>query len=716
MKRFFSFHLYKEGLKQLKLLGIAASIVCVVLSLLIPTVYIMNESDLAIKTVTTISAPMISIPSFFIIIFAPFFTVSMFKFLNDRSKSDFYHAIPYTRECSFFSFMAAVLTWIWGITIVSVALPAIVWAVYPYTTFAVVNVFLDIGVLILGATMMAALMAVSMTLTGTYTSNFAIFALLACFVRVICALIYETLEMIVPVLNLTANGASFLNPTFFMPLALFDFAIQGMENSASVSLFSNRPLIIYSVVVTVVLICVAALLYCARRSEMAGKSAPSRFLQHLYRCAFCMPFALLVAVLIIADEGIAVFIMAVITLIVYYLYELITTHKLKNLLGATPYLLVLVAGMLIFSGSMHLVRTSVLNNVPAGDEIQSVSLCTANGYRSSYESYQTANCSTNDPQACRLASEALKYSVEQVKNGTFDRIYDSVYAERYMYTGIRITTANGSVLNRNIKLLSDDYESLNQAITLSQGYREAALLLPQDKEITSIWIQGSDGIIAMQDLMPLWQTFCEEYAGLSDEEKLATKSMNFSSDRVGYYDTDAMYATNEVFRFVVNGETDYNQFQSYYAVNASTPKTAKMYAQMLWENIAQDGKTALYDFLSRIASNSMEEMLEENRDMVLWMETQGAVNLNLNCKISTDAVNDGYYDREYLRAQKLARFFLDNWNVDDFDPSKPYVSLIIYNYMETEEDDGIYVEYRSDYVVLINLPDDYSELENLQEK
>lgn len=45
-----------------------------------------------------------------VVLAAIIMTFNLFKFLNKRSGSDFYHSLPVTRPCLFFSLCASVLT------------------------------------------------------------------------------------------------------------------------------------------------------------------------------------------------------------------------------------------------------------------------------------------------------------------------------------------------------------------------------------------------------------------------------------------------------------------------------------------------------------------------------------------------------------------------------------------------------------------------------
>ena len=105
MKNYFNIKLYKEGLKKVRLLGIAAAMVSILLCSIIPITHMVQGSRVSsnitdIMTISEFAAPLV-----LIMFMTPFFVISMFSYLNERSKSDFYHSIPYKRTCVYFSFL-----------------------------------------------------------------------------------------------------------------------------------------------------------------------------------------------------------------------------------------------------------------------------------------------------------------------------------------------------------------------------------------------------------------------------------------------------------------------------------------------------------------------------------------------------------------------------------------------------------------------------------
>ena len=110
---FFNKNLYKEGLRQLMLLGF----VCMGLIALI-TVCIPISSMLAIKSYSTgtIYPEIVSVGSTFLYLYSififvtPMLSLTTFHFLTKRNSSDVYHATPCTRGCIFNTYFACIVT------------------------------------------------------------------------------------------------------------------------------------------------------------------------------------------------------------------------------------------------------------------------------------------------------------------------------------------------------------------------------------------------------------------------------------------------------------------------------------------------------------------------------------------------------------------------------------------------------------------------------
>ena len=207
MKNLFSFPLYKEGLQRIKVSGIAAAITIVLLNAILPVIRLIEEVPSGTRIYSVDPNDFMSF-GLLMLVFGAVFAYAMFSFLNERNRSDFFHAIPHKRSCVYISFVLAILTWMLGILAASAAVNAILYLFVPFYSVNLSVVILTPLVLFLASAMISAFMILAMTLTGTTLSNLLIFALVLLFGRTVGQIFVTCLREIVPVLR---YGSSFLD-------------------------------------------------------------------------------------------------------------------------------------------------------------------------------------------------------------------------------------------------------------------------------------------------------------------------------------------------------------------------------------------------------------------------------------------------------------------------------------------------------------------------
>lgn len=541
----FSFGLYREGLKKVRLIGIVAAVLCIVITALIPIVSIVNASKYPeryhgetnwgahtsyVHTVVTDDFA----PLLLILVFTPLIIFMMFSYLNKRSESDFFHSIPYHRETVYLSFTAAAMTWIWGIVIVSLTVSGILWGVHPYAVFAVTDL-LQLGVAyFLSTAFIAGIALVAMMLTGTVATNLFLFMLIAGFVRVFGWLTTSCLEKLAPVYDISFSAGRFLDPSFSLPYKLLKTSLNSYNSQP---FFSNPSLLVYTGVCALLLFVVAGVLYRFRKSEMAGNSAPNRVLQHVYRCAFTLPFVLMLFTQLLSGSTDATWLIVntVGILLVYFLYELITTKKLKRLITAAPFLGVLAVAGGIFAGSLLLVTGGILKENIQAAEIKTVSLFVQQNRRGEYFDAVSADIEIDDRDALTLVAEKLRETERAQLAGDIHPShgggdYDS--DNRWVTCNIRIRLKSGKVIGRKVWMRNAEKAQLEKCLTSSPDYLKARTTLPDDSKIFIITadIQGKDDDNT-EKIKELWKLFREEFDALDEEEKY--ELLNSSGTYIG---------------------------------------------------------------------------------------------------------------------------------------------------------------------------------------
>lgn len=565
-KDIFSVRLYVEGLKKIRLSGIAAAITVIVLNAILPLIAIMESEPGYTVRKTVITYPHFIPFGAVMMIFAVIMVHSMFSFLNERKDSDFYHSIPQKRICVYLSFLAAILTWIFGILAASSLMNAVLWGITPDVVYPAAAPFLSVLVLFLAAAMVGAFMTLAMMLTGTNVSNYLIFTLFLLFVRVVGGMFVSTLADILPIFDVSYSFWRIFDWEFFLPFATFFGVINGDASAFT------APIIVYSIVVTLALYAIAGLCYVKRRSEMATKSAPNAIMQHVYRCAVTYPFLLILAMLGIMDglDFATLLIWVAIALLVYVIFELMTTKKIKNALKSLPLFLVPVAMTFVFTFAVYGTQNAVLNNVPKANEIRSIGFYSDTQMVVSYNDLRVDKIAIENEQAKGLVEDVLEYASNAIKEGYYNR------AEYYKDSettrvNLEIKLKSGRTIGRRVRMRMTDLETLQQYFMSSPEYREASLSLPEVKGIRSMYIV--DAYFDDSDAVDrLWASFISEYGTLSDTEKQMVINYPYS------------YSTSSLAQLSVVGTYEHKAYQSTYPISVIyTPKTAQLYLELLYD-------------------------------------------------------------------------------------------------------------------------------------
>lgn len=590
MSKFFSVKLYWEGLKKSRLMGITFTAITTVLTALVPLVQLLTPRyyEPGYTPPTTIIDPRnFAIPLLMLLLVAPILTFAMFSYLNKRNESDFYHSIPFTRPCVYFSFLTAALTWTVIALTLSLLITSLIWLAVPYTAYSISTPFVLFFTYLLASLLLSGFMAVAMTITGTAISNLLIFALLFGFVRISGAIFILCLESQYPILVTALTPARLLSADYSMPLSLLMSTINGSGQA-----FSNVGLWIYTAVIALALIAVGCILYTVRRSETAGQSAPNRILQHIYRCAITLPMAFLTAFYIISEgfEMEVILVLVVITLLIYYVYEIITTKKLKNCISASIFLPVVLAGGIVFGIAIPLAGNAAVNYTPDADEIESISIYEeADPYtESTYEDIRTGSVEISSPEALRmiadelaqmketvLASDAKHYLYPQryaqsyeISDGYY---YDDYYKEEVSYRRItlKITDQLGISRGRTFCFTEEEYLRLLTLFTETEEYENALLALPTEDEILHLYVGGYSSYKGEFDPEAVWKCFVTEYNALTKAEKVEYKSQ----ERYSEYSVE-VYGTVGIESFYRYYDIDYDRFPATCAMVAACKNAA----------------------------------------------------------------------------------------------------------------------------------------------
>ena len=362
--KWFDIGMYWQGLRRLRVVGMALAILCISICVLVPAtrwsngpsymnnyavdVYLdgeevvledltnweeeayyrqngadLREYDLQIETIRDGA---LIVPVTVLSYVAPFWVLAMFDFLNKRKESDFYHAIPLRRSCVYTSLMAALLTWIFGIFIVSALSAALVWALCPFVTFSFSGLLTQLLYACLNAALLSSFASVAVSLTGTSATSFVTTLLVCGSWRFVLGVAYVCLNDMLHIMNPETFLGGYLHPNWILSIAM----VSGEVRAAKIW---------YAVIVTLLMFALGGVLYVKRKSELAERSVPGRWVHILLRSLITLPLALLLTYMLLCDAEFSIFLILFVgTLLVFYLYELLTTKSARRMVKATPWL------------------------------------------------------------------------------------------------------------------------------------------------------------------------------------------------------------------------------------------------------------------------------------------------------------------------------------------------------------------------------------------
>ena len=345
-KKLFSSRLMLEGLRQTRLIGIIGMVVMLVCSVSSGLLYEFDriyESDYSWFELN---------PFIMLVMFLVPMTVilSLFGFMNKRNACDFYHAVPFTRTCIYLSFFASAIVWCFLIISEGTLISAL-FLIFHGCSLFFTQMITMFAISITGCIYMCAVAAFSMTITGTYLTNVCVAIMLVTAPRCFIGVIYRMLAEATPFIVYEKNGILF----DYSYNVVFGVVEKFLESDAFNSYYKS---ILYTLVLSAVFFVSGLALFVKRKSESATKASVNRVLQ----CVFRIIPAMLISIIPIAGifdayvynrsiDKTEVIVAYAFCVLVYFLYELITTRKFGNLLRALPtFLIVILANLAIIFG------------------------------------------------------------------------------------------------------------------------------------------------------------------------------------------------------------------------------------------------------------------------------------------------------------------------------------------------------------------------------
>jgi ABC-2 type transport system permease protein len=583
MNKYFDFELYKEAIRQTRVVGIILAVVFITISMIgeigeMIRRFAVSGSHTWDHHLTFMEpTPML----WFFMYLAPLLLVmKVFAFLNKRSASDFYHGIPHNRKTLFISFLSGIMTWVVGTIMTLTILSAIIYIISPGVVLEPRVLVYTCLAFLAGTFLITAGLLLAKGLSGTGLTNIVTAAIILFYPRVILAIFNQVLMDITRVIH--HQDTSILSNTNYN--ILFHFFLgsgTSLTHGTQEAIVAAPGVIIYTFILGLIYMVLAGVLFCKRKSEAAEMGAVNRIMQHVFRCLLIFPLTLLIPAILLEPFGVFIDFFAIVmiifaSLVIYFVYELIITRKMISLVNAIPALGIVVLANILFALLLIVGRNGVWNNVPVADEIAGIRIVSTSHQHqnSSYNELLTGTVYVNDPRSNEIIERTFRDNVNRVRSG-------EILSGPPMTFSIQME--NGDTMFRSLRIYPDTAALIRESIRSDSEYLEKATRLPTVSEVTTISFRFDNGstqrnINLVEELRregvweQAWEIYVAEFNRLSiSEQAFHTRMIDASEESI----------ITELGVIVVTGTLDNRRFVSNYPLSNLTPETLAFLEQAI---------------------------------------------------------------------------------------------------------------------------------------
>ncbi len=565
IKKPFSVGLYKEGLRQLRVVGVLFSLFLFFAALYINFSNGLYQRRVRLECLDYVKTSMDGLEAMpaalLIFLFAALMTWMLFQFMNKRNSSDFLFAVPKTRLSIYCSYIAAIVTWV-AIMIVSsligVLIPSAIFS--DYINIQYDTVFLFALSMFCCSLQIMSVVLIAMSITGTLFSNIILSGMILIGPRFLLLLLLSAKNTI-PIL-ISWQVPSILLQNQINPITGLITTLIGISDNSYSQIFYAVAPSLYGFVLSLIYFALGAFLFQRRKSETAGKSAPSPLLQTIYRITLTMCYCITITSFIVVryfennefDDVFEMIALYVIAIVIYFLFEFIATKSLRRTWKSAPGLLIIVVLNGILIGGMFTAFRQVYRFMPEAEEVTEMTLVptdvTNNNYYNGvvcYVDYVQNSCNTNidDPDLVDAILTNLKTDTILAQQG--DAAYYNAAAGRSEYDiiNVKIKTTSGTKY-RHVRIDRKTEEKLADWMQTVFENDDSWRTLPTPIA-DSIWCVDDLGYTSSMNEEELFQSVQKELQTVDFSDWYLT---NLSDEEPSFYlYYDVKRAGNDLYQF-----------------------------------------------------------------------------------------------------------------------------------------------------------------------
>lgn len=696
--KIFDRKLYMDSLRRTAIIGGLFTVLLTIAGLLMFFAFTMDLKYIEPERVEVQLLNFYEINPFLIAIaysLCPLLCLNLFGFLNKRSTSDFWHSVPFTRVCLFNTFSLTALTWSAVATLVSSAVSIICFLTVP--SFYAINwasVLSTLLALLASQILVVAGVNIAMSVTGTYFSNVVVSALILFLPRVL--LLFFAYASTNSHLFVFSLESSWLSPAHNL--------VTGMILSMGdiPDMLTSYGSTVYTAVLGIIYYFIGMIIFAKRKSESAGNSAVNKYMQATFRIIVCFTVCLF-PIYLIAEElnrnrqyfgrsdWFTIFVLYVIAAAAYFVYELITTKKLKNLLKAIPALgIVALLNFATISGA-HLAYRVEYDYTPTPENVSEIQLGSPEETGREYFSTAVANLVISDNEIEQLLCDTYfntrrAYETEGIRYGgdlqiTVGFKTNGIYHYRHVYMDTETNDKLTALLykNESFRKIFDIDEIIKKEIGTSFGIH-LPYNYPEDSEKSK----------ELRD--KLMQAYIEDVKNLDFETwyKLATS---------GYYNQVEWTDENGITKYAYNvgelgGYIPMGGIKTYFDLPICnlTPKTVNMVMEMVAEYQKSENRQK-----ETIEALKKDDFGFENKDGKYYH------NISIELYNGTTMTRPEQYNfKDYEQLNKMIEVLEQTY--DQVPDADSRFAVVHYSYEKGSKDQDI-IEYYN-YSTVFKIPDD----------
>ncbi len=629
-KKIFSVNMFWQTFKQLKVVGIlsmAVTLFFVVFPQINDALYYLKHIKLYGEEQMDASAKMvyasnIDVLSITFILFTPILVLYVWNFLNKKNSSDFYHSLPYKRECLYFSKIAAVFAWQVIIHVVTYLCLIITFAVFKdcfiVEMWMVFRVFLSIFIANL---LCGSAISLACALTGNVFSNICLSGLIIFLPRFLCIMIEAFATMKVPTVSdyqvfpLINDAHNIVAGYILRAFVQIDY------NSLMFSVSS----LVYTLILAFIYMGLGLLVFKFRKSEAAQKSALNKKLQMAISMTLGFVICFISVIFTFAeDEGDRDYIMLVVFFLVaafvIIVYELATGKKNHLLQRSVPSILMAYVLSLIFGVLVGTVVDGMLEYAPKAQSIDYIKINGMSDNQASMYGYRAADyfdsiiegIQIKDKQSCEIVAKAIADNNSIIKNNK--QYYKEFNSDNYVKMDIFVK--DGLIgANRKVYIKSEDINVIATAAGKEEKYRERIKSLPIAEEAAIIW---DSAYMDVKNSRRIYNIYKEEYYNM-DYEKILNH----------------MVTPNPLIQMSLTFNSKGKTYEAQLPITSETPKAAQSYVEYTNEMCIQKNSSEM---------NQVKEILEK-------LSAGHSVSLSKHEGLSIDIVNASIEDDNVIENQ-----------------------------------------------------------------